>query len=129
MNSLDILSDREYEIVCFVRNVHRTTRTDVVNHFSPEKRCVETNNLISSLSSREVLSVDLSGNVSLTSHGFSVLSRSEDVRREKAKEEKEKSLDRKIGVAQVVVPLATFFLGVAVEHFSGMLSFLLSVFR
>ena len=43
----------------------------------------------------------------------------EEVAEKKAEEERERRFQKKIAIAQVLVPLITFILGILVEHLSG----------
>lgn len=46
-----------------------------------------------------------------------------------AEEERERRFQKKIAVAQALVPLVTFILGVLVEHLSGIAEIVLKIFH
>ena len=45
----------------------------------------------------------------------------EEVAEKKAEEERERRFQKKIAIAQVLVPLITFILSIVVDHFSGLI--------
>lgn len=51
----------------------------------------------------------------------------EEVAQKKAEEERERRFQKKIAIAQVLVPLITFILGVLVEHLSGIAEIVLRI--
>lgn len=51
----------------------------------------------------------------------------EEVAEKKAEEERERRFQKKIAIAQVLVPLITFILGVLVEHLSGIAEIVLRI--
>lgn len=51
----------------------------------------------------------------------------EEVAEKKAEEERERRFQKKIAIAQVLVPLITFILGVLAEHFSGIAEIVLRI--
>ena len=50
-----------------------------------------------------------------------------EVAEKKAEEERERRFQKKIAIAQVLVPLITFILGVLVEHLSGIAEIVLKI--
>ena len=51
----------------------------------------------------------------------------EEVAEKKAEEERERRFQKKIAIAQVLVPLITFILGILVEHLSGIAEIVLRI--
>ena len=51
----------------------------------------------------------------------------EGVAEKKAEEERERRFQKKIAIAQVLVPLITFILGILVEHLSGIAEIVLRI--
>ncbi len=51
----------------------------------------------------------------------------QEVAEKKAEEERERRFQKKIAIAQVLVPLITFILGVLAEHFSGIAEIILRI--
>ena len=51
----------------------------------------------------------------------------EEVAEKKAKEERERRFQKKLAIAQVLVPLITFILGILVEHLSGIAEVVLRI--
>lgn len=64
----------------------------------------------------------------LTSSGLDALSEFEDVGRQHTQNERDRRFNRKIAIAQVLVPFITFLLGLIVEHFAGLISWIASLF-
>lgn len=48
--------------------------------------------------------------------------------RDEAKQEKQQRFENKIAIANLLIPLITFILGLVAEHYSGMLEFFLKLF-
>ena len=65
---------------------------------------------------------------SITPLGLAALERFEHCREKDAKQERQQRFQNKISIASVLVPLVTFFLGILVEHFAGIVAFVLSLF-
>ena len=51
----------------------------------------------------------------------------EEVAEKKAEDERERRFQKKIAIAQVLVPLITFILGILVEHLSGIAEIVLRI--
>lgn len=64
----------------------------------------------------------------LTLAGESALSEFEQEREQHAQNERERRFNRKIAIAQVLIPLITFLLGLLVEHYAGIVSAIVSAF-
>lgn len=58
----------------------------------------------------------------MPSLGEDVISEFEQKREQQAKDERDRRFNQKISIAQVLVPLVTFILGLVVEHYSGLVS-------
>ena len=65
----------------------------------------------------------------ITGAGEAALSEFEEERQKEAKNERQRRFQNKISVLNMLVPLVTFFLGLVVEHFAGLLDFLASLFH
>ena len=65
----------------------------------------------------------------LTDEGRLALVQMEEMRNECAKKERQQRFENKVSVANVLVPAITFILGMLVEHFSGFLWWLDSLFK
>ena len=65
----------------------------------------------------------------ITTSGRDALLQFEDRREEHAQNQRQQRFQNKISAASVFVPLVTFFLGLFVEHFSGAVSYLFSLFQ
>ena len=65
---------------------------------------------------------------SITSLGEDALSEFEQKREQHAQGERERRFNRKISIAQMLVPLITFLLGLLVEHYAGIVSAIVSAF-
>lgn len=65
---------------------------------------------------------------STTALGEDALSEFEQKREQQAQDERERRFNRKISIAQVLVPLITFLLGLLVEHYAGIVSAIVSAF-
>lgn len=63
----------------------------------------------------------------LTLHGASALLEFEQERDRQAKQEKQQRFENKLSVLNALVPLVTFFLGLIVEHYAGLVSFFVSL--
>lgn len=64
----------------------------------------------------------------ITPLGEDALSEFEQTRQKQANEERQRRFQNKISVAQVLVPLITFILGLIVEHCAGLVSALSDLF-
>lgn len=86
--------------------------------------------LIRALHKSGVLSGDLSayGSVFISDDGRLRLRHLQHEAEEQAKQERQQRFDNKIAVANILVPLITFVLGILVEHYAGILSWILSLF-
>lgn len=58
----------------------------------------------------------------ITQKGLAKLKEIEDKAKQEAKDEGQRRFQNKISVAQMLVPLITFILGLVVEHYSGLVS-------
>lgn len=65
----------------------------------------------------------------ISQKGLAVLQQLQEEAEQKAKDERQKRFDNKISVLNVVVPLLTFILGILLEHFSGIITKLISMFQ
>lgn len=63
----------------------------------------------------------------LTLAGESAISEFEQKREQQAQDERERRFNRKIAIAQVLIPLITFILGLLAEHYVGILAWLCSL--
>lgn len=86
-----------------------------------------------SLKDKEFIEPKLTGSLIavyfITTIGKDAMLQFEQRREEQAKNERQQRFQNKIAVATVLVPLVTFVLGLVVEHFSGIVSFFLSLFQ
>lgn len=142
------MSEQEYKIMVFMRKCRHCSRTDLLNSFIGEIDVNEANLLLQRLSRREWIIMDFSMNIDITADGLSALliveeekrkqeaQRAEDEAKERAAETKrlqERAEDRADqerryrGQNRVTIcaALISFVLGMIVEYFSGILSFLL----
>ena len=65
----------------------------------------------------------------ITVKGLVALSEFEEKRQKAANDERQRRFQNKISVLNVLIPLVTFFLGLVIEHFAGLLDFLTSFFH
>ena len=65
---------------------------------------------------------------SITPAGEAALFEFEQAVQNKAEQERQQRFQNKISVLQVLIPFITFFLGLVVEHYSGLVSFLVGFF-
>ena len=65
----------------------------------------------------------------ITSKGYARLSELEKIRAQNAERKKQQAFQNKVSIANVLVPLVTFILGMLTEHWSGVVSWLLSLFH
>lgn len=65
----------------------------------------------------------------ITVKGISALSEFEEVRRKESEDKRQQHLQNQIAIAQVLVPLITFILGLVVEHFSGIVGIIAQILR
>lgn len=124
-----MFSNSEFKIMMFMLDCGSCHYTDLLNHFIGEISLSEADLLISNLRGNGFLHIDLGKTVSITPQGASALSKAKDERNEKAEGKKDKSFEHKIGVAQCVIPAATFITGLFVERFTGVAEFLLSLIQ
>ena len=146
------MSEQEYKIMLFMRERHHCSRTDLLNSFIGKMDVNEANLLLQVLSKRKWIRLDFSMNVEITPEGLSALllveeekrkqeaQRAENQAKERAAEAKrlqerlEDQADaerRYRGQNRVTIGAAfiSFFLGMIVEHFSGVLGFLVLFFQ
>ena len=64
----------------------------------------------------------------LTLAGESAISEFEQKREQQAQDERERRFNRKIAIAQVLIPLVTFILGLLAEHYAGIVSAIVDAF-
>ena len=69
-----------------------------------------------------------SDTVKITSTGRIAYEAAKEERQQQTKNERQQRFDNKISVASVLIPLITFVLGLTVEHFSGLVAWLVSLF-
>lgn len=60
--------------------------------------------------------------------GKAYLSSQEEILKQQAKNERQQRFDNKISVLSVLVPLITFLIGILLEHWVGLVDFLISLF-
>lgn len=65
----------------------------------------------------------------LTALGAEVYEQLQEEREQASKTERQQSFDNKIAVASLLVPSITFVLGLLVDHYTDLVSFLLSLFK
>ena len=146
------MSEQEYQIMVFMRECHHCSRTDILNSFIGEMDVNEVSLLLQGLSKRKWISMDFDMNADITPEGLSALliveeekckqeaQRAENEAKERAAEAKrleERAEDRADqerryrGQNRVTICAAfiSFFLGMIVEHFSGILGFLVRFFQ
>lgn len=146
------MSEQEYRIMVFMRECRHCSRTDLLNSFIGEMDINEANLLLQALSKRKWISMDFDMNAEITPRGLSALliveeekrkqeaQRAENQAKERAAEAKrlkERAEDRADqerryrGQNRVTIGAAfiSFFLGMIVEHFSGILGFLVHCFQ
>ena len=69
-----------------------------------------------------------SRSLSLTSAGRIAYETAKEEREKQAKNERQQRFDNKISVASVLIPCITFVLGLIIEHFSGIVEWIISLF-
>ncbi|HJI76541.1 MAG TPA: hypothetical protein OIM17_00720 [Clostridiales bacterium] len=67
--------------------------------------------------------------ISITSAGRLALAAMNQELDEKAERKKQQSFQNKLSVANILVPFVTFFLGVMVEHWSGLVDLVIRLFH
>lgn len=67
--------------------------------------------------------------VYITLDGQDRLDQLEEEAEEKAQQERQRRFENKISVLQILVPFITFFLGLVVEHYTGLISLFTNLFR
>lgn len=65
----------------------------------------------------------------LTDSGAYLYEQLKEERKQASKQESQQSFDNKISVASLLVPFVTFILGLLVDHYTDLVSFLLSLFK
>lgn len=74
----------------------------------------------------KALDDDITG---ITDEGRKVLAAMKQELDEKAERKKQQSFQNKLSVANILVPFVTFFLGVMVEHWSGLVDLVIKLFH
>ena len=67
--------------------------------------------------------------ISITDEGRLALAAMNQELDEKAERKKQQSFQNKLSVANILVPFVTFFLGVMVEHWSGLVDLAIKLFH
>lgn len=67
--------------------------------------------------------------ISITDEGRLALAAMNQELDEKAERKKQQSFQNKLSVANILVPFVTFFLGVVVEHWSGLVDLVIKLFH
>lgn len=88
-----MLTDAEYEILCFVQGEHSRRRIDVLNNFIRKTDPKRTDALIKNLVDGGSLRMDLAQNVRIAPSGVSAMSMYEQAHNEKAEQRAEKARD------------------------------------
>ena len=65
----------------------------------------------------------------LTTPGIKSFELAKNVRDQASKQEKQQRFDNKMSIANILVPLVTFILGILVDHFANIVSWFLSFFK
>lgn len=65
----------------------------------------------------------------ITVAGFDALAEFEHGTEQKAKDEKQRRFQNKVSIASILVPLITFIIGLVVEHYAGIITFIAELFR
>lgn len=65
----------------------------------------------------------------ITSKGYARLSELEKIRAQDAERKKQQAFQNKVSIANVLVPLVTFILGMLTEHWSGVVNWVFSLFH
>jgi len=116
-----LISERKYHILCRFRSDPLER-----NGLNAEENEVFLEKLITPAE----YSIDGGLNVTawkLTSAGLDALEEFERMRDEKTKDEVHKTLQDKAAIGQVLVPLVTFFGGLVIEHWTGIVGRVLSL--
>lgn len=64
----------------------------------------------------------------ITPRGEDALAEFENITQQKAENERRQRFDHKMQILNVVVPLITFIIGLLIEHFSGIINWIVSLF-
>lgn len=124
-----MLSPRETELLRYFKDHGRASRADVLNAFDPQKRATETDALLRNLCKLGLVSFSHPlGTYGITDAGVSALLVEADVSRQRAKDEHHNALQDKLGIAQVLITLFSFLLGLWVEYATEIIETVLRLF-
>ena len=87
-------------------------------------------NSLNELKSKGIIKLMPGSNIfKLTTSGAELFEQIQEERHKASKHECQQRFDNKISVASALVPFVTFILGLLVDHYTSLTSFILSVFR
>ena len=127
----------KYEILTIVHNstsmypVHRTDLLTDPSVINQRDKCI--NELITSGYLSQPVCSDI---LRITAKGVEALEAererlrlSEEEARKDAKQEKQQRFENKVSVANLLVPLITYILGILTEHYAGIMDFITNLFH
>ena len=101
---------------------------DIFNSISDDKNLIH--NALKELKSKEYIKQLTCSNVfQLTDSGADVFEQIQEEREQASKHEKQQSFDNKISKASLLVPFITFILGIVFDHYTDVISFLITFFK
>lgn len=101
---------------------------DIIHSINEE--AIHTHNALKELNSKEYIKQLTCSNVfKLTNSGADVFEQIQEEREKASKQESQQRFDNKISVASLLVPFITFILGLLVDHYTNLVSFILKIFE
>lgn len=139
------MTNREYKLLSYIRSKNTVKWIDVLNAFDPASEG-RTNDAVLEIAldsglietpwpsekpPRCSIRLTVKGILALLSTEEQLQKTAEDAKKiacEEAKQEKQQRFENKIAIANLLIPLVTFVLGVLAEHYVGILNWILSLF-
>lgn len=125
------MTDLKFNILKLLYNTHpqrNLSLGDIIDSLPDDKVLIY--NALKELQSREIIeNLPCSNFFKLTLSGAEVFEQIQEERTKESKQESQQRFDNKISVASLLIPFVTFILGLLVDHYTNIVSFVISLFK
>lgn len=125
------MTDLKFNILKLLYNTHTQRNLslgDIIDSLPDDKVLIY--NALKELQSRGIIeNLPCSNFFKLTLSGAEVFEQIQEERTKESKQESQQRFDNKISVASLLIPFVTFILGLLVDHYTNIVSFIISLFK
>ena len=125
------MTDLKFNILKLLYNTHTQRNLSlvyIIDSLPDDKVLIY--NALKELQSRGIIeNLPCSNFFKLTLSGAEVFEQIQEERTKESKQESQQRFDNKISVASLLIPFVTFILGLLVDHYTNIVSFIISLFK